>query len=345
MRKTKGLTYAQAGVSIRGGDALAKFAGMIARGGKDPNVVAGVGGFGSLYRVPMTGNKPPLLVAGTDGVGTKLKIAFRTGIHHTVGIDCVAMCVNDVACQGAQPLFFLDYLGVPKLELGKAKQILKGVTEGCRQAGCSLVGGETAELKGLYGDGEYDLVGFTVGAVEEADVIDGSTARIGDVVIGVGSDGLHSNGFSMVNRLLELRKWNLTRDVPELGCTLTEELLRPTKIYVKTIRTLMRQVKIRALGHITGSGLPGKAPRQLPKGLGMRIVAGTWPVLPIFSFLQREGRIATAEMFNTFNMGIGLTIVVRKPDAGTALKHLLDAGERAQVIGTVTSGRRFSLIE
>ncbi len=344
-RGTKGLTYAQAGVSIHAGDALAKFAGMIAKGGRDPNVVSGVGGFGSLYRIPMTGRKPPLLVAGTDGVGTKLKIAFKTGIHDTVGIDCVAMCVNDVACQGAQPLFFLDYLGVPKLELTKAKAIIKGVTEGCRQAGCSLVGGETAELKGLYQDGEYDLVGFSVGAVNEEDVIDGSTARPGDVVIGVGSDGLHSNGFSMVNRLLELKKWKLTKDVPELGCTLQEELLRPTKIYVRTIRNLMAKVEIRALGHITGSGLPGKSPRQLPKGLGIRIVTGTWPVLPIFSFLQYEGKIATAEMFNTFNMGIGLTVVVRKNDAEETLKHLLDAGERAQVIGTVESGKRFSLIE
>lgn len=347
MRKghPQGLTYAQAGVSIHAGDALAKFAAAIAKGGRDPNVVAGVGGFGSLYRVPMTGKTPPLLVAGTDGVGTKLKIAFKTGKHDTVGIDCVAMCVNDVACQGAQPLFFLDYLGVPKLELKKAQAILKGVQEGCRQAGCSLVGGETAELKGLYGDGEYDLVGFTVGAVAASDVIDGSTARPGDVVIGVGSDGLHSNGFSMVNRLLELKQWNLRKDVAELGCTLQEELLRPTKIYVRTIRGLMRKVKIRALGHITGSGLPGKAPRQLPQGLGMRIATGTWPVLPIFSFLQREGRIANAEMFNTFNMGIGLTVVVRKADAGESLKHLLDAGERAQVIGTVVSGRRFALIE
>jgi phosphoribosylformylglycinamidine cyclo-ligase len=342
----KNLTYRSAGVDIARGDAVADYAKRLARARRDPNVVAGVGGFGALYRVPMAGRKPPLLVSGTDSVGTKLKIAFRTGRHDTVGIDCVAMCANDVACQGAQPLFFLDYIGISRLTVPVGRALLRGVEEGCAQAGCSLIGGETAELPGLYRAGEYDLVGFCVGAVGEDEAVDGSTARPGDVVIGVGSSGLHSNGYSLVNRLLlEERRMPLDRRVPELGCPLGEELLRPTRIYARTIRKLMRAVRVRAMGHITGGALPAKAPRQLPRGLGIRIVAGTWPVLPIFSLIERSGRIARSEMYRTFNMGIGLTVVVRKPDAEHALKCLLDAGERAQVVGSVVTGRRFALVE
>jgi len=342
----KPLTYKTAGVNMAAGDAVADFARRVTRGRRDPNVVAGVGGFGALYRVPMAGKRPPLLVSGTDSVGTKLKIAFRTGKHDTVGIDCVAMCANDVACQGAQPLFFLDYIGIARLSVAVGKALLRGVEAGCAQAGCSLIGGETAELPGLYRAGEYDLVGFCVGAVEEADAVDGSTARPGDVVIGVGSSGLHSNGFSLVNRLLlERLHLPLGRAIPELGCPLGEELLRPTRIYVPAIRRLMRTVRVRALGHITGGALPVKAPRQLPAGLGLRIVAGTWPVLPIFSLIERLGRIDRREMFRTFNMGLGLTVVVRKPEAEAALQCLLDAGERAQVVGSVVAGRRFSLVE
>lgn len=343
----KRLTYKEAGVNIHRGDALADYAKAVARKRRDPNVVAGVGGFGALYRIPTRpGKKPPLLVSGTDSVGTKLKIAFLTGRHDTVGIDCVAMCANDVACQGAQPLFFLDYIGISRLTLPVGRALVKGVEAGCALAGCTLVGGETAELPGLYRAGEYDLVGFCVGAVEEADTVDGSTARVGDLVIGVGSSGLHSNGFSLVNRLLIERKgMRLSSHVPELGCTLAEELLRPTRIYVRTIRALMKAVRVRALGHITGSGLPGKAPRQLPRGLGMRITTGTWPIPPIFSLIERAGRIARAEMFSTFNMGLGLTVVVRRADADVALKTLLDSGERASVVGEVVSGRRFALIE
>jgi phosphoribosylformylglycinamidine cyclo-ligase len=342
----KRLTYKSAGVDIKAGEAVAEYAKRLARGRHDPGVVAGVGGFGALYRVPMTGKRPPLLVSGTDSVGTKLKIAFQLGTHDTVGIDCVAMCANDVACQGAQPLFFLDYIGIAKLTVPVGKALLRGIEAGCADAGCSLIGGETAELPGLYRAGEYDLVGFCVGAVEEAEAIDGSTARPGDVVIGVGSSGLHSNGYSLVNRLLLDRlKLPLRREVRELGCPLGEELLRPTRIYVRTIRKLMRAVRVRALGHITGGALPVKAPRQLPRGLGMRIEAGTWPVLPIFSLIERLGRIDRGEMFRTFNMGLGLTVVVRKPDAEAALQCLLDAGERAQVVGSVVAGRRFSLVD
>lgn len=341
----KRFSYKAAGVDIAAGDAVADFARRVAGRRKDPNVLAGVGGFGALYRVPMRGRKPPLLVSGTDSVGTKLKIAFLTGRHDTVGIDCVAMCANDVAAQGAQPRFFLDYIGVSRLTRSLGRQLLTGVEEGCAQAGCALVGGETAELPGLYRAGEYDLVGFCVGTVEETEAIDGRHARPGDVVIGVGSTGLHSNGYSLVNRLLiESRKMKLDREVPELGCTLAEELLRPTRIYVRTIQRLMRAVPVLALGHVTGGGLPVKGPRQLPPGLGMRLHAGTWPVPPIFTMLQRLGRIDRAEMFRTFNMGLGLVVVVRKPRAEEALKILLDGGDRALVVGEVVRGPRFRLV-
>ena len=342
MKKT---TYKSAGVDIKAGDHLVDFVKSLARGRKDPGLVAGVGGFGALYRVPMKGKKPPLLVSGTDGVGTKLKIAFRTGRHDTIGIDCVAMCANDVACQGARPIFFLDYLGIGKLDLRTGRQVIKGVVEGCNQAGCSLIGGETAELPGLYGKGEYDLVGFCVGAVEEAEMVDGQKARAGDVIIGVGSNGLHSNGFSLANKvLLETGKLPLNREVPDLGCTLADELLRPTRIYVRTILRLMGAVPVLALGHITGGGMPVKGPRQLPRGLGFRIHSGSWPVPPVFRLIERMGRVDRMEMFRTFNMGLGLTVVVRKNSVGAALKCLLDAGERAQVVGEVIRGPRFKLI-
>jgi len=340
----KRLTYKSSGVDIRAGEALVKLAKSLTGRGRGAGVISGVGGFGSLTRVPMKGRKPPILVSGTDGVGTKLKIAFLTGKHDTIGIDCVAMCANDVLMQGARPLFFLDYLGVSRLTRDLGRQILRGVAEGCRRALCPLVGGETAEMPGLYRKGEYDLVGFCIGAVEEKDIVDGRNARPGDAVIGVGSTGLHSNGYSMVNRLLlEMKKMPLHRKVPELGCTLAEELLRPTRIYVKTVLKLLAAVPVLALGHITGGGLPAKGPRQLPRGLGMRLQEGTWPVPPIFSLIERLGRVAREEMFRTFNMGLGLTVVVRPAHSEEALKILLDSGERAQVVGRVVAGRRFSL--
>lgn len=338
-------TYKSAGVDIKAGEALVDFVKSLARGRKDKGLVAGVGGFGALYRVPMKGKKPPLLVSGTDGVGTKLKIAFMTGRHDTIGIDCVAMCANDVACQGARPIFFLDYLGTGKLDLKTGRQVIKGVVEGCNQAGCSLIGGETAELPGLYGKGEYDLVGFCVGAVEESEMVDGRKARAGDVIIGVGSNGLHSNGYSLANRvLLEQGRLSLQKEIPELGCTLAEEMLRPTRIYVKSILRLMKAVPVLALGHITGGGMPVKGPRQLPRGLGFRIHSGTWPVPPVFSLIEKMGRVDRMEMFRTFNMGLGLTVVTGKNRAGEALKCLLDAGERAQVVGEVIRRPRFKLI-
>jgi len=342
------MTYKAAGVDINKGDALVEFIKKAVRTGKrDPGLVAGVGGFSALYRIPVRrGKRPPLLVSGTDGVGTKLKVAFLTGKHDTVGIDCVAMCANDVAVTGARPLFFLDYFGTGKLSLGTGKQVIRGLVEGCRQAGCPLIGGETAELPGLYARGEYDLAGFCVGAVGEGEAVDGKRIRPGDAVIGIGSTGLHSNGFSLAIRfLLEMRRYPLGKVVPELGCTLGEELLRPTRIYVQTVQKLIAAVPVLGLAHITGGGLPGNSPRILPRGLGIRLYAGTWPVPPIFSLIEREGRVARAEMLSTFNMGLGMVAVVRKPAVEEALKCLLDAGERAQVVGGITGGGGFRLVE
>ncbi len=337
-------TYRAAGVDIAKGEALVKYIKTLTKGSRDRNVVAGVGGFAALYRVPRAKGKPSLLVASTDSVGTKLKVAFLTGKHDTVGQDCVAMCANDVAVQGARPMFFLDYLGVGKLTLPVGKQIIRGLLEGCRQAGCTLIGGETAELPGLYARGEYDLAGFCVGAVKKREVIDGSRIRPADVVIGVGSTGLHSNGYSLaIKLLLKIKRLPLKRKVPELGCTLAEELLRPHRIYVKTIHRLLKRTPALGFAHITGGGLPGNAPRILPRGCGVKLYRGTWPVPPIFSLIKRLGRVSEAEMFRTFNMGIGLLVVVKKNHTGEALKCLRNAGENAQVVGEVVRGRPFRL--
>ncbi len=341
----KGLTYRAAGVNITKGEALVDYVKKLTSKRKDRNVIGGVGGFAALYRVPTkSGGKPPILVSGTDGVGTKLKIAFMTGKHDTVGIDCVAMCANDVAVQGARPFFFLDYFASSQLDLAVGKQVIRGLVEGCRQAECPLIGGETAELPGLYRRGEYDLVGFCVGGVDERRIVTGREIKPGDVMIGISSTGLHSNGYSLAVRLLiEMKRLPLRREVPELGCRLDEELLRPTRIYVKTINRLLKAVPVLGLAHITGGGLPGNAPRMLPKGLGARVYPGTWPVPPIFSLIQRLGRIRDAEMLRTFNMGLGLVAVVRKTNVDEAIKCLLDGGDGAHVIGEVVRGRPFSL--
>jgi len=337
--------YKAAGVDIAKGEALVKYITTLTKGSRDRNLVAGVGGFAALYRVPCAKGTPPLLVARTDSVGTKLKVAFLTGKHDTVGIDCVAMCANDVAVKGARPMFFLDYLGTGKLTLPVGKQIIRGLLEGCRQAGCTLIGGETAELPGLYARGEYDLAGFCVGAVKKREVIDGSRIRPADVVIGVGSTGLHSNGYSLaIKLLLKIKRLPLKRKVPELGCTLAEELLRPTRIYVKAIHRLLKTIPALGFAHITGGGLPGNAPRILPRGCGVKLHRGTWPVPPVFSLIQRLGRVSDAEMFRTFNMGIGLLVIVKKTRADEALQCLLNAGEKAQIIGEVVRGGDF-LIE
>ncbi|MEK7765492.1 MAG: phosphoribosylformylglycinamidine cyclo-ligase [bacterium] len=340
----KPLTYSAAGVNIAKGEALVAFIKKAVRRLRPGGLVSGVGGFGAVTRVPVRHGRAPLLVSGTDGVGTKLKVAFKLDRHDTVGIDLVAMSVNDVVVQGARPAFFLDYLAMGRLDLRVAKQIIRGIVEGCRRAECALIGGETAELSGLYRKGEYDLAGFCVGTVEERDLIDGRDIRPGDAVLGIGSMGLHSNGYSLALRLLlELKKLPLGRVVPELGCPLGEELLRPTRIYVRTVLNLMKAVPVLGLAHITGGGLPGNALRPLPRGLGLRLRRGSWPVLPVFRLIQRLGRVREAEMFRTFNMGLGLVAIVNQARVDEALKCLLDGGDRAHVVGTVTRSGRFEL--
>ena len=281
-----------------------------------------------------------MLVSGTDGVGTKLKLAFLMDKHDTVGIDCVAMCVNDIICSGAMPLFFLDYLAVGKNKPERIEAIVAGVTEGCRQAGCALIGGETAEMPGFYPEEEYDLAGFSVGLVDQAKMIDGSALQEGDLLIGLGSNGVHSNGFSLVRKVLNITsRAALDIHVSQLGHTLGEELLRPTRIYVRALRCLRQQgVTVKAVSHITGGGLYENVPRMMKDGLTARIQKSAFPVPPIFEVIQRAGEIPERDMYNTFNMGIGLVIAIPNGEVGAALDVLTRAGEQAYVIGSVVKG-------
>ena len=302
-----------------------------------------LGSFGGFYSLENSGVKKPVLVAGTDGVGTKLKIAFLMDKHDTVGIDCVAMCANDVVCQGASPLFFLDYMATGKLEPAKAADIVHGVAEGCLQAGCALIGGETAEMPGFYPEGEYDLAGFCVGLVDRDHSINGKNIEKGDVLIGLASSGVHSNGFSLVRKLLLEDKTDLSAKVEELGCGLGEELLRPTRIYVKTIQLLMRSFTLKGIAHITGGGFIENIPRILPQGLAARINLGSWPVLPIFDILQKKGSIPQRSIYNTFNMGIGMVLAVDPEDADAIVCLANGSGEKAYVIGEVVEGEGVEL--
>ena len=309
----------------------------------DENVLGDLGSFGGFYSLENSGVKKPVLVAGTDGVGTKLKIAFLMDKHDTVGIDCVAMCANDVVCQGASPLFFLDYMATGKLEPAKAADIVHGVAEGCLQAGCALIGGETAEMPGFYPEGEYDLAGFCVGLVDRDHSISGKNIEKGDVLIGLASSGVHSNGFSLVRKLLLEDKTDLSAKVEELGCGLGEELLRPTRIYVKTIQLLMRSFTLKGIAHITGGGFIENIPRILPQGLAARINLGSWPVLPIFDILQKKGSIPQRSIYNTFNMGIGMVLAVDPEDADAIVCLANGSGEKAYVIGEVVEGEGVEL--
>lgn len=333
-----GWTYRRSGVDVTAGyEAVRRIKGL-APATFRPEVLGGVGSFGSLVALP-EGYRQPVLVSGTDGVGTKVLIAQRAGRHDTVGIDCVAMCVNDVAALGAEPLFFLDYLALGKLEPALVEALVHGVAEGCRQAGCALVGGETAEMPGLYEPGEYDLAGFAVGVVERDRIIDGSRVAPGDVLVGIASSGLHSNGFSLVRRLVfEVGGYELGDLVPELGRPLGEVLLTPTRIYARSLLALGRAVEVRGVAHITGGGFFENIPRGLPEGTTAVIDRGGWPVPPVFSFLQRLGRVEEREMFNTFNMGIGLVAAVPARLADEALAVLAEVGEQAWVIGRVAEG-------
>jgi phosphoribosylformylglycinamidine cyclo-ligase len=310
----------------------------MARATLRPEVLAGIGGFGGLFALDVKKYRDPVLVSGTDGVGTKLKLAFLTGRHDTVGIDLVAMSVNDVAVTGAEPLFFLDYFATGKLRAEEAAQVVKGIAEGCRQAGCALIGGETAELPGFYADGEYDLAGFAVGVVERDRILDGRAVRPGDTLLGVASTGLHSNGYSLARKVL-LDRHALSDRPPELaGRTVGEALLEPTRIYARDILALLEQVPVRAVAHITGGGLPGNAPRNLPDGTRAVIRAGSWTVPAIFDLIEREGAVTRDEMFRTFNMGLGLVIALPSASAEAARALLAGRGLASWVVGTVEPG-------
>ena len=329
------ITYKDSGVDVeRGYEAVRLMKEHVKRTFND-NVIGDLGSFGGFYSIENNGMSKPVLVAGTDGVGTKLKIAFMTGRHDTVGIDCVAMCVNDVVCQGAMPLLFLDYLATGNLKPELAATIVRGVAEGCLQAGCALIGGETAEMPGFYPDGEYDLAGFCVGMVDRAQVINGSNIHKGDTLIGLASTGVHSNGFSLVRKLLINEDTDLNAYVDELGCSLADELLRPTRIYVRTIKELISRFSIKGIAHITGGGFIENIPRILPDGLTARIDRGSWPVQPVFKMMQRISGMQDEQIYNTFNMGIGMVLAMDSEEADAVVCAANSLGENAFIIGEV----------
>ncbi len=331
-----GTTYKDSGVDIDAGDALVERIRPLAARTLRPEVLSGVGGFGGLFALPPGRWKEPVLVAGTDGVGTKLKVAFAAGRHSTIGIDLVAMSVNDVLTSGAEPLFFLDYFATARLDVEQAAAVVSGVAEGCAQAGCTLLGGETAELPSFYSRGEYDLAGFCVGVVERSRMVSGRTIRPGDALLGLASSGLHSNGFSLARRvLLEQAHLALEAQPEGLGRRLVDELLAPTRIYVKDVLALREAVDVRGLAHITGSGLPGNLPRCLPEGTRAVLHASRWPCPPIFSLISRLGGVAREEMFSTFNMGLGMVCVVPQADVPAALQLLRGRGVEAYEVGRV----------
>ena len=339
-------SYAAAGVDITAGyKAVELMKRHIARTMLHGDA-SDIGGFGGLFALDLTGYQNPILVSGTDGVGTKLKLAFLMDKHDTVGIDCVAMCVNDVICCGAKPLFFLDYIACGKNFPEKIADIVGGIAEGCVQSGCELIGGETAEMPGFYPIDEYDLAGFSVGIVDRADVIDKNSMKAGDVMIAIPSSGVHSNGFSLVRRVFDVENCDLHAPVEELGGkSLGETLLTPTKIYVKPMLALMEKVKVKGISHITGGGFYENMPRSIPDGLGVKIKKADVRILPIFTLLQKVGNISEHDMFNTFNMGVGMSVVVAKEDVDAALAILREYGEDAYVVGEIISGDKKVVIE
>ena len=336
MSKSHSASYAAAGVDIEAGyKAVELMKAHIART-MTSGVCSDVGGFGGLFELDVKGMERPVLVSGTDGVGTKLKLAFLMDKHDTVGIDCVAMCVNDIICCGAKPLFFLDYIACGKNEPERIAQIVAGVAEGCVQSGAALIGGETAEMPGFYPVDEYDLAGFSVGVVDKCKVLDNSTMRPGDAVIALPSSGVHSNGFSLVRKVFDVENSDIKSPVSELGGkSIGETLLTPTKIYVKPMLALFEAVKVKGVSHITGGGFYENIPRSIPQGLGARIEKSAVRVLPIFDLIAKKGNIPERDMFNTFNMGVGMSVVVAAEDADTALHVLRANGEDAYIIGSI----------
>ncbi|MFL6721172.1 MAG: phosphoribosylformylglycinamidine cyclo-ligase [Sphingomonas sp.] len=337
----KPLTYADAGVSIDAGNDLVKAIGPIARSTARRGADAELGGFGGVFDLRAAGYSDPLLVAANDGVGTKLKLAIDSGRHDGVGIDLVAMCANDLVVQGAEPLFFLDYYATGKLDNGVAAAVVASIAEGCREAGCALIGGETAEMPGMYAAGDYDLAGFCVGAVERDKVLTGAEIRPGDLILGLASSGVHSNGFSLVRRIVEQEEWRLDQSfAAERGRTLGEALLEPTRIYVRSLLPLVQQQLIKGLAHITGGGLLENIPRVLPANCRAILDAGRWTLPPIFALLQQGGRIAPEEMARTFNCGVGMAVIVAPEQAAEASARLEGAGETVFEIGRIEAGQR-----
>lgn len=328
--------YTDAGVDIEKMDSFIQMIKPMVESTFRPEVLTKIGGFAGCVSLNLERYKKPVLVSSADGVGTKLKIAFLMDCHDTVGIDLVAMCVNDILVSGARPLFLLDYLATSHLDTEKAKKVVEGIVRGCAEAECSLIGGETAEMPGFYKEGEYDLAGFVVGIVEDAQLIDGSSVTVGDKLIGIASSGLHSSGYSLVRKvLLDHYKMDLSKHVEEIGGVLGEELLRPTKIYVKTVLNLVRDFNIRGMAHITGGGITGNLPRVVPKGCKAIVRKGSWEIPPLFSFLKEKGNIPEDEMLRTFNNGIGMILIVKAKEAEEILGRLNTMGEKAFVIGEI----------
>ena len=330
-------SYEKAGVNLEAGYEVVRRIKKHVASTSRPGTMGNIGAFGGMFDLASLGVKEPVLVSGTDGVGTKLKLAFEMDKHDTIGIDAVAMCVNDVLAQGAEPLLFLDYVAVGHNEPRKIEAIVAGVAEGCRQAGAALVGGETAEMPGMYAAGEYDIAGFTVGVVEKSKLIDGSKVKTGDVLVGIASSGVHSNGFSLVRKIVADNCFDLHRSYPELSDKLLGEvLLTPTKIYVRQVLEVIRQCDVHGISHITGGGFDENIPRILHDGQGLEIDEGTWEILPVFRFLEKYGKVPHREMFNIFNMGIGMVIALDASEADRAIAILQEQGEHASVIGRVT---------
>ena len=326
------IDYKAAGVDVERGYEAVRLMKQYVKQTYDGNVLGDIGSFGGFYALG-EGDDADVLVAGTDGVGTKLKYAFATGKHDTVGIDCVAMCVNDIICCGAKPQFFLDYIAVGKNIPEKVADIVSGVAEGCVQSGCALIGGETAEMPGFYPEDEYDLAGFSVGVVDKDKILKPDTQKEGDIMIGIKSSGVHSNGFSLVRKVFSVSESNLARHVSELGATLGDTLLTPTKIYVKAIMNALNACTIKSISHITGGGFYENIPRSLPNGISAKIEKSAVGILPIFEVIKSTGKIPERDMFNTFNMGVGMTVVVDKNDADKAIEAIKSAGEEAYVLG------------
>ncbi len=333
---SKSDAYANAGVDITAGYKAVELMKKHIAKTQTAGVVSGIGGFGGLFELDLEGINKPVLVSGTDGVGTKLKLAFLLNKHNTIGIDCVAMCVNDIICCGAKPLYFLDYIACGKNVPEKIEQIVEGVAEGCVQSGAALVGGETAEMPGFYSEDEYDLAGYSTGVVDKDKIIDSNTMEEGDVLIGLASSGVHSNGFSLVRKVFDIEKADITSPLDELdGKSLGEALLAPTKIYVKPILSLIEKVNVKAISHITGGGFYENIPRSIPDGLCAKVDKSKVKVLPIFDLIAKTGGISEHDMFNTFNMGVGMSVVVAAEQADEAVKTLQEAGEDAYVIGEI----------